>query len=221
MSTLPKPVYGAADAHPSISLDDVQLLAVLLCQCGVKIRPLVVANDLLTRFGSIPEISSAPPRLLSETNRISYKIALQLKSVFEASKRVGLHKLHQARCCASMSRALKEYCVTNLGYQKVEEVHTLFLTEAGKLISAEVHQKGTIDQVNIYPAEIIGRAFRLSARQFMLASSRPSRGLTVNVKDVVQARQLTHITNALDIVFRDHLLVSKSKIVSMKLQRLF
>ena len=199
-------------------LSDAELLAQLLIRFGVRLKALETATALIARFGSIAEVVSAPTLLLTEIDRVSYQVATKLKLVFETGKRLGERDLVPGKFQFAGPKSLRTYCQSNLAFEPVENVRILYLTTKGRLIANELHQRGTLDFVEIYPREIVKRSFELSSKGFVMLSGRPRRGAQHSVADIMKSRSVFEIAELVGMTMHDHIIAAQDKIVSMKAQ---
>jgi DNA repair protein RadC len=69
-------------------VSDYELLELVLFR-AIPQRDVVLAKDLIARFGSFPEVISAPPARLAETKGIGEAVITELKVVHAAASRLA------------------------------------------------------------------------------------------------------------------------------------
>jgi DNA repair protein RadC len=97
-----------------------------------------------------------------------------------------------------------------------EEVRVLFLDSANHLIGDELMGIGSLNEVSIYPREVLRRALQLGANAIIVAHNHPSGPLTPSEKDVTTTRALVSAAAAVEVAVHDHILVSRRGWLSMR-----
>ena len=201
--------------------DGEELLALLLRICGVRLKADLISQSLIERFGSFPAVVSAEPSLLTKENGISRRTAVNLRTIYASTRRIGASTIRDRRIKITGIDVLRTYCLTNLAYEKNEQFRVIYLSKQDRLIRDELHQRGTIDYTVCYPREIVKRACELSATAIITLNNRPSRSLTPTVPEISTIRHIDEITKSVGILLLDHVIVSPSEIISMKERSLF
>lgn len=81
------------------SVSDYELLELVLFRAIPQRDVKLLAKDLIARFGSFPEVISAPPARLAETKGIGEAVITELKVVHAAASRLARVRSKNGRCC--------------------------------------------------------------------------------------------------------------------------
>lgn len=106
-----------------------------------------------------------------------------------------------------------------LAYVRHEIVQAVFLDRRDRLISLETIGSGTIDEVPIYPRELLTRALELGATSIILAHNHPSGDLTPSRADIELTTFIERAGAPLGIHLLDHLIIGPGGHVSVKQHR--
>src|SRR3546814_18896184 len=88
-----------------------------------------------------------------------------------------------------------------------ETLRVLFLDARQRLIADEQMQRGTIDQVVLYPRIILRRAIELDAEAVILVHNHPSGDPTPSSADLRVTARLAAMARSLYITIVDHTMV--------------
>lgn len=80
-------------------MSDYELLELVLFRAIPQRDVKLLAKDLIARFGSFPEVISAPPAWLAETKGIGEAVITELKVVHAAASRLARVRSKNGRCC--------------------------------------------------------------------------------------------------------------------------
>ncbi|ESQ88219.1 DNA repair protein RadC [Asticcacaulis sp. AC460] len=210
------------------ALPDYELLELYLFRSVPQrdVKPL--AKALLSRFGSLPAVLSAPLEELVTVSvldgkgralKVTTDIALDLQLMFEATRRLVAEPLKRTTVIDSWS-ALMTYVQVTLAHEPREQFRVLFLDKKYQLIADEIMGYGTVDHAPAYPREIMRRALELSASHLILVHNHPSGDPSASPGDIDMTRQIVKAGEPLKIKVHDHLIVGREGVLSMSQQRL-
>src|SRR5215813_6182623 len=190
------------------AVSDYELLELVLFRAIPQrdVKPL--AKDLIARFGSFPEVISAPAARLAE-----------IKLVHAAASRLARGQVQKRPVLSSWSSVI-DYCRTTMAFADKEQFRVLFLDKRNQLILDEVQQVGTIDHTPVYPREVVKRALELSATALILVHNHPSGDPTPSHADIQMTQTIIDIARPLGIAVHDHIVVGKEGHASFKSLRL-
>jgi DNA repair protein RadC len=190
------------------TLPDYELLELLLFRSIPRrdVKPL--AKELIQRFGSFAEVLGAPAARLAEVDGVSEAVALDLKIVEAALKRMAKGAVGKRPVLSSWSSVL-DYCRMAMAFAEREQFRILFLDKKNILIADEVQQTGTVDHTPVYPREVMRRALELSASAIILVHNHPSGDPTPSGADMRMTRELVDIAKPLGIAIHDHIIVGR------------
>ncbi|MBI1619636.1 JAB domain-containing protein [Aquamicrobium zhengzhouense] len=156
------------------TLADYELLELLLFRSIPRADTKGTAKALIARFGSFPEVLGAPEHLLREVRGVGENVALDIKIVAEAARRMARGQISRRPLLGTWQQVL-DYCHTAMAFEVRENFRILFLDKKNTLIADEVQQVGTVDHTPAYPREVARRALELSATAIILVHNHPTR----------------------------------------------
>lgn len=199
------------------ALADYEMLELVLFAAIPRqdVKPL--AHRLLAVFHDFNGVVSAPAPRLETVEGVGEAVICQLKIVEAAAARLARARVIN-RPVLSGWDALLDYCHTTMAHGSVEQFRILYLDRKNVLVADEVQARGTVDHVPVYPREVVKRALELDASALILVHNHPSGDPTPSEADISVTLQVQEACRALGIVLHDHLIVGKSREVSLRAQ---
>jgi DNA repair protein RadC len=197
------------------AVSDYELLELVLFRAVPRrdVKPL--AKDLIAKFGSFPEVISAPAARLAEVKGVGAAAITELKIVHAAASRLARGQVHKRPVLSSWSNVI-DYCRTTMAFAEKEQFRVLFLDKRNQLIVDEVQQVGTVDHTPVYPREVVKRALELSATALILVHNHPSGDPTPSHADIEMTRTIVEVAKPLGIAVHDHIIVGRDGHASFK-----
>ncbi|MCE5316925.1 MAG: DNA repair protein RadC [Parachlamydia sp.] len=197
------------------ALSSAELLAVILGN-GTKSLPVMrLADELLSRFGSLMKLADATVAELCQVKGIGQVKAIQLKAALTAGARaVRMPYRHKRRIATPFQayQIIKEELV-----QETREIFLVILLDVkSRVITHEIVAIGTLTNSLVHPREVFYPAIRHKAASILLAHNHPSGDLTPSDADLRVTRLVIEAGCLLDIPVLDHLIVGASGYVSMR-----
>lgn len=196
-------------------LADYELLELLLGYAIPRrdVRPL--ARMLIAQFGGVGAVLAAPVDKLTRIPGMGRNTAVFIKSINQLMI-IGYHDDMKSQSIFHDRRTLANYCKAQLMGKTIEEVHTLYLDVDYRLLSDEVHTRGTWDESSVYPREILKRALVLNARNVVMVHNHPTIGRSFSQDDIKITAQVQELLNSVGIELYDHLVVSGTIVYSAR-----
>jgi DNA repair protein RadC len=201
---------GSGDAFA-----DYELLELLLFRLIPRADTKPVAKALLSRFGTLSEVLGAPVARLQEVKGVGAAVALDLKVVAAAARRMARGEIKGREVLSSWEQVL-DYCRAAMAFEEREQFRILFLDKKNALIADEVQQTGTVDHTPVYPREVIRRALELSSTAIILVHNHPSGDPTPSRADIEMTKTILETGRQLGIAVHDHIVIGKKGFASMK-----
>lgn len=192
---------------------EVLELILFLALPRIDIKPL--AKKLLKRFGSVSEILNAPEHLLREIKGIGPQ-AVHVLNLFHFASAFMLKENFDRGPILKNWKILVDYCKATMGFENKEILRILFLNKKGELISDEIQQTGTIDEIPVYAREIFKRALSLQAAGLILVHNHTSGEATPSTQDILITRNLITLGQELGVEICDHIIVGQKDYFSFK-----
>ena len=210
---------GRFRAAGADAISDYELLELVLFRAIPQrdVKPL--AKDLIAKFGSFPEVISAPPARLAEVKGVGEAAITELKVVHAAAGRIARGQVQKRPVLSSWSSVI-DYCRTTMAFADKEQFRVLFLDKRNQLIADELQQVGTVDHTPVYPREVVKRALELSATALILVHNHPSGDPTPSHADVQMTQTIIDVARPLGIAVHDHIIVGREGHASFKGLRL-
>jgi DNA repair protein RadC len=210
---------GRFRAAGADAISDYELLELVLFRAIPQrdVKPL--AKDLIAKFGSFPEVISAPAARLAEVKGVGDAAITELKVVHAAAGRMARGQVQKRPVLSSWSSVI-DYCRTTMAFADKEQFRVLFLDKRNQLIADELQQVGTVDHTPVYPREVVKRALELSATALILVHNHPSGDPTPSQADIQMTKTIIDVARPLGIAVHDHIIVGREGHASFKGLRL-
>jgi DNA repair protein RadC len=198
-------------------LSSQELLALVIGR-GVSQRSVMtIAQELITKFGSIQGISDATIEELSHIKGIGMAKATQLKAVFELGKRQELEKetsyeSYDIRDPQGVVRAVRK----TIKDKAKEHFKLILLNTRNKIIGLSTISIGTLNASLVHPREVFKDAIRHSASSVVVAHNHPSGNPEPSEEDLKITRRLVESGKILGIEVLDHIIIGKNAFISLK-----
>jgi DNA repair protein RadC len=191
------------------SLSDYEILEFLLFAANRRGDTKPLAKDLITRFGSLARVLTAPPEALGKVRGMGEASIAALKIVPQAAERLAREEAMTGDVISSWDKLLA-YCRQTMAHQPVEQFRLLFLDKRNRLIADEVQQQGTIDHTPVYTREVVKRALELGAAALILVHNHPSGEPEPSAADIAMTEELRAASEKLGIAIHDHLVIGRA-----------
>jgi DNA repair protein RadC len=190
-------------------LPDYELLELLLFTAIPRrdVKPL--AKQLITKFGSLASVLSAPVEQLAKQPGMGEASAVFLRTVREAGLRLLREEVMDRQVITSWKQLI-DYCHAAMAREPREQFRILFLDKKNCLIADEVQQEGTVDHTPAYPREIVKRALEVGATAMILVHNHPSGDPKPSQADKDMTRQIVDAARPLGIVVHDHVIIART-----------
>ncbi len=196
------------------ALSDAELLALLL-RSGIQGKNvLVLAQELVDRFGGVAGLLHTSAQDLKAIKGLGPAKRAELVAVLELSRRALAQRLVEKPLFAS-PQAVRDYLQLQLGSRSHEIFAVLFLDSQHRLIALEEMFRGTLAQTSVYPREVVQRALALNAASVVLAHNHPSGTAKPSRADEALTQTLKAALALVDVRVLDHFVVTASEAVSM------
>jgi DNA repair protein RadC len=197
------------------SLQDYELLELLLAQALPRIDVKPLAKQLIRRFGGFAAAIAAEPAELQRVKGMGEAAIAALKCVRAAALLMTKEQL-TGRPVIGNWRSLLDYCRAALAEETIEHFHLLFLDGHNALIAHERQQTGTVNHAPVYPREVAKRALQLDARAVIMLHNHPSGDPTPSRDDVAITKAVAAALDKLEITLHDHVVVGRKGHASLR-----
>ncbi|MBI1217251.1 MAG: DNA repair protein RadC [Rhodobacteraceae bacterium] len=202
---------GGAAAIPDYELLELVLFLALPRR---DVKPL--ARSLLETFGEdFNRVVTAPEARLLAVRGVGPAVVQTLKIVEAAAQRLARARVMHRPVLSSWD-ALLDYCHTAMAHRETEQFRVLYLDRKNVLIADEEQARGTVDHVPVYPREVVKRALELNASAMILVHNHPSGDPTPSDADITMTLQIQDAAQVLGLTLHDHLIIGKSREISLR-----
>ena len=172
-------------------------------------RSEALAAACLAEFGSLGKIWTQTPETLARVLGGGTGIPELLAAAGQALT-AGLQANVAAEPVDPFSASLRNYLIHAMGSLADETFRVLFLDSAHRLIADEQLQRGTLNELAVYPRTIFRRAFELNARALIVVHNHPSGDSRPSEADICATQRLEALAHPLGIDILDHIIVTAS-----------
>lgn len=211
--------------HTPESLQEYEIIELLLTYVIPKRDVKKTAKELLTRFDSIKGIFEASEEELKVVPYIKNKFITLLKLVREINTIYRKQKAEKVSLSQSIEE-IAQYCIENFGDKKEEEFHVLYLDSNYRVQIEksfpldEFSVKGTVDKTIVYPRKIIEEGIKKKAFALVLVHNHPNEILQPSEHDKNLTKFIEIAAKSVGMVLYDHLIVSSNGYFSFRKEKL-
>lgn len=192
-----------------------KVLELVLFYCIPRKDTNVIAHRLIERFGSLSGVFDAPIEMLLESDGIGYECATYIKVLSSFIKRYMVDAYSSINTLNTVEQA-KEYVRYRFLSDTVECVLLVCTGYNGKVIFSSPISKGTLERVDLTPADVIKTCLRVNAAKAILAHNHPGGFCNPSRKDINTTCILYDELARVDVELFDHIIVASDDICSMR-----
>ena len=197
------------------SLNDQDLLEMLLFLALPRRDTKPVAKALLARFGSFANVIAAPLNDLRSVEHMKDSGPAALKLVQAAALRLVKAELIGRPVLNNWDR-LMEYLNAVLARERVEQFRVLYLDTRNRLLLDEAQARGTVNHTPVYPREVLKRALEVQATALILVHNHPSGDPTPSREDIDMTQEVKQAARSLGIALHDHIIIGNGEWLSFR-----
>ena len=190
------------------ALADRELLAMIIRSGTSKKDVLTLADEMLTKAGSLSGLLRWDVSDFQEIAGIGKVKALQLSTQIEIAKRMIRGERNQD-IILDEPQKVWEYLYPEVRSDTVERVWVLCLDRKNKLIRAESVTSGTATGSLVHPREVFRPAIRHGATAIILAHNHPSGDPTPSSADLRVTNKLFEASKTVDLEMHDHVILGE------------
>jgi len=209
-----QPDVRLRDAGPA-ALSDTELLAVLI-RVGVSGTDVVqLAQALLVRYGGWSGLLRADHRELCTQRGIGEAKAATLKAALEIGRRLliaGIDERPQITSPADVANLL----MLEMGHLEQEQLRVVLLDTKNRVQQFATIYVGSVNSAQVRIGEVFRDAVRRNSAALIVAHNHPSNDPTPSPEDILVTRQIVEAGKLLDIDVLDHLILCRSRYVSLR-----
>jgi DNA repair protein RadC len=188
------------------ALGDAELIAILL-RTGMKGTSVVqLAQEILVKFRTLPELASAPVEEIAKVKGVGETKAIQLKAAFELARRLSESARGKPRIVSTPEDAAAAVREDMRSLDR-EEFRVLLLNTKNGLIKKCEVSRGSLNASIVEPREVFKDAIAASAASMILVHNHPSGDPTPSSEDIAVTKRLVKAGELLNIAVLDHIIL--------------
>ena len=192
------------------ALADYELLELLLGQVLPRRDTKPLAKELVARFGSLRAVLTARQEALCEVKGFGESLAGHWALLREVFARLGEAPVRE-RQVFSGPEVVVEAARARIGHLAVEEFWVALVDSKNRLMAWERVGKGTVDEIPVYPREVLALALKHQASGIILAHNHPGGDPAPSVQDRDLTRRIAQSATELGLRVLDHIIVAENR----------
>ena len=202
--------------HSDIQLSDYapdEVLELLLLSAIPRGNLKPLANRLIKEFGSLNAVLSATFEELREIKGLSKSGAVTIMQIRRIINYINRANLGEKPFMRNV-RDAKAFCSVLFSGTSEERFYLICLDARRRVINTVLLSIGTIDEVSVYPREVVGTAIRYNAHHIVLVHNHPSGILEPSDADIEMTERLMEAFFKVDMVLQDHIIYADGQCLS-------
>lgn len=178
------------------------------------------AKEVVKKFNGLKGTMEASIDELQEIKGIGQLNAFGIKLFQAIAERYLEEKIIDNEFKTDSAKIIFDYLCQSMRKEKKELFKVFYLNNTNKVLKIEDVFCGTVDQVVIYPREIIKSALDKNATRLIFAHNHPSGNLKPSSYDIQVTRELKNACQAVQIELLDHIIIGRDGYYSFKADNL-
>lgn len=188
------------------SLDDAELLSMILMRGNEKENCLELSNKLLSKY-NLHKFGSCSVSQLQNILGEDVK-AYQILALSELCKRYSKLKIKGFSTTIETAQDIYHHFKEDLIGKKKEHLYAVLLDVRQRIIATELISVGTLNQSFAHPREVFHRAIKEAAHAIIIVHNHPSGEAKASKGDVQVTQKLIKAGNLIGIKVLDHVIIS-------------
>jgi DNA repair protein RadC len=196
------------------ALSNAELLAIILRTGTTQENVLHLAERLLAKYDGLSGLAQASPEALQQIPGLGTAKATQILAALEIGRRTQLDNGEERPLISSAGDAAR--LVMDMGNLHQEQVRVILLDSGRRVISIPTVYMGTLNTSVLRVSEIFREAITRNSPALLLVHNHPSGDPSPSPEDIELTRTLIAAGKLLDIQMLDHIIIGRSKWLSLK-----
>ncbi len=198
------------------ALSSQELLALIIGRGIPKKSVMMIAQELISRFGNVKAIGQATLEELSQIRGIGLAKAAQIKACFELGKREDLDSEDLVPFDIKNPEAVVKAVRASIKDKAKEHFKLILLNSRNKILYISSISTGTLTTSLVHPREVFKDAIVHSAASVVLAHNHPSGDPEPSEDDLKITKKLVESGKILGIEVMDHIVIGKNNFYSFR-----
>lgn len=208
-------IIATLDSFDTNELDEIECLEMLIYLSSRRQDARVLAENAIKTYGSLAKTIARSGKELCGILSVDHAITATLVIVKASLKFVLAADLPNRQELKSYA-ALIDYLALDLRHAEQEIARIIYLDAKCGIIKDEEISRGTVDNVSIYPREIVKRAANYCASSIILAHNHLSDDATPSQADIQTTLKVKRALEVFDITLHDHVIIARNCFFSMQ-----
>jgi len=178
-----------------------------------------VAKELIKKFKGLHGVFDTSPNELQQIKGVGPSNSFGIKLFQAVSERYAKEKIPK-KILLNSPQAVVKYLREKFGREKKEHFVILSLDSRNNLIKISNISIGTLNVNLVHPREIFKEALTQNAASIILAHNHPSGDPEPSEADLEITKRITEAGKIMGIDVLDHIIVAKTKVFSLKNEKL-
>ena len=196
------------------SLQDHEVLELLLFYAIARQDTNELAHRLINRFGSLSGVFDAPVEELKRVEGVGGTTAVFIKTYPEVFRRYTMDKKKKVRRLYSYED-VADYAKSYLIGRRREGILVVLLNANSQILFSDIVYEGSVNAAEIYFRDLIRLASSYDAVGVILAHNHPSGDCLPSREDIITTRMAAEALGKIDVTLVDHVIVAGDDCVSM------
>ena len=201
------------------ALSIAELLAIVLRTGGRGENVIRQSERILTEFNGLTGLNRASFEELTKSHGVGKAKVTQIKAAIELGRRLLL-AAPQERDKIQSPTDVANLLMLEMGMLEREQARVVLLDTKNHVQRSPVVYSGSLNAAVIRVGEIFTEAVRANSASLIVVHNHPSGDPTPSPEDVQVTKQIVAAGKLLQIDVLDHLIVTRTKFVSLKERRL-
>ena len=208
-------LLAALDRYNVGSLCEIECLEMLIYLSARRGDARQLAERAIHRYGSLANVFARPGAELREVLGFD-NITTSMLAIAKTSMKYILEPTLTPRRELPSYADLMNYLSLDLREAEQEILRVIYLDAKHKIIRDEEVARGTVQAVPIYPKEVAKRALLYCASSVILVHNHLSDDPTPSHADIEVTNKTKRALENFDIVLNDHVIIARSRCLSMQ-----
>jgi len=200
------------------SFEDHELLDLLMSYALPNRDTETLARDMLARFGSLKAVTEASAADIKKLHDLDDSAAILPGLVQPIARHIKTPATPYI--FLTSVQLAGEYAVTLLAGERLEHLYVIVLDEDKRLLAASHVGAGTLDEMAVYPRQVVAKVLQYGGTYAILAHNHPTGLLSASASDLAATTIITKALSEADIKVLDHIIVGDGRFYSFAEKRL-
>lgn len=202
-------MYGAK------KLSNAELLAIIIKTGTREETSIDIANRVLLLTENINELSNISLETLERIKGIGKVKAIQIKATCELATRIN-NPINNINVIIRTPKDVANLFMQEFRWEKQEKLKMILLNTKNELVKNIEIKTGSINEIQVRPAEILKEVIKEEVNKFILIHNHPSGDSTPSKADFDFTKRIEECSNLLKLNFLDHIVIGRDNYKSIK-----